>query len=79
MQNLPFSLGMPVREVWVWLPPGYDSSAAAGERFAVMYCQDGQNLMDATTSWLNADWNLGRAATLLLDEVRLDGSFFFSF
>jgi hypothetical protein len=23
LRQVPFSLGMPSREVWVWLPPGY--------------------------------------------------------
>jgi hypothetical protein len=27
--------------------------------------------MDARTSWLNADWHLGRAATLLLQEGKM--------
>ena len=37
----------------------------------VIYCQDGQNKMDAGTSWLNADWNLGRAASLLQAEGKV--------
>ena len=31
--------------------------------FPVVYCQDGQNLMDASTSWLGTDWGLGSTAT----------------
>ena len=95
-------------QVYVWLPPGYNEARAAGQRFPVIYCQDGQNKvsrgrqqrameegtrwrervraprgesarvpqMDARTSWLNADWNLGRAATLLLEEGKIRAPIF---
>ena len=39
------------RHVEVWLPPGYESKARAGQRFAVLYMQDGQMLFDAKTTW----------------------------
>lgn len=76
LSDVPFRLGMPAREVYVWLPPGYNEARAAGQRFPVIYCQDGQNKMDARTSWLNADWNLGRAATLLLEEGKIRAPIF---
>ncbi|EKX52567.1 hypothetical protein GUITHDRAFT_101734 [Guillardia theta CCMP2712] len=56
---------MAKRRVWVWTPDGYESG---DESFPVVYCQDGQNKMDKNTSWLQADWQLGRAASILQDE-----------
>jgi predicted alpha/beta superfamily hydrolase len=54
------------RDVFVWLPPGYDSS---GERYAVLYVHDGQNLFDGTTSASGAGWNMD----LHLAALELDG------
>ena len=71
LDRIPFGLSMPARDVWVWLPPGYSAAAAAGSRFPVLYCQDGQNMMDSATSWLNADWQLGRIASNLQQEGRM--------
>ncbi len=45
-----------VRDVLVYLPPGYDHDAR--RRYPVLYCQDGQNMMDAATAFLGVEWRL---------------------
>lgn len=44
------------RDVWVYLPAGYDGRAR--RRYPVLYCQDGQNMMDAATAFLGVEWQL---------------------
>jgi len=59
-ENFPIPQLNRTRRIWVYLPPGYDSSSKS---YPVLYMQDGQNLFDARTSfsgewkvdeWLNA-------------------------
>ncbi|VAX42241.1 putative esterase, partial [hydrothermal vent metagenome] len=38
--------GGALRDVVVWLPPGYDDPANADRRYPVLYMQDGQNVFD---------------------------------
>eukprot|EP00746_Dinoflagellata_sp_MGD_P046196 gnl/MRDRNA2_/MRDRNA2_213599_c0_seq1.p1 gnl/MRDRNA2_/MRDRNA2_213599_c0~~gnl/MRDRNA2_/MRDRNA2_213599_c0_seq1.p1 ORF type:complete len:348 (+),score=28.53 gnl/MRDRNA2_/MRDRNA2_213599_c0_seq1:101-1045(+) len=47
-------------EVRVWLPPGYETETM---RYPVVFCHDGQNMMDAESSWLGISWQLGAAAS----------------
>lgn len=51
----------PPRKVRVWLPPGYD----AGERHAVLYMQDGQNLFDPADSIAWGAWDVDRHLSTL--------------
>lgn len=44
-----------VREVHVYLPPGYDASK---DRYPVLYMMDGQNLFDADTAFAGVEWGL---------------------
>lgn len=44
-----------VREVHVYLPPGYDSSK---DRYPVLYMMDGQNLFDRETAFIGVEWGL---------------------
>jgi predicted alpha/beta superfamily hydrolase len=46
------------RDLYVYLPPGYDEGAA---RYPVLYLQDGQNLFDDALSFAGA-WGVGEAA-----------------
>ncbi len=46
------------RDVIVYLPPGYGTG---GDRYPVLYMQDGQNLMDAATSFLGIEWGMDEA------------------
>lgn len=44
------------RPVWIWLPPDHDS----GERCAVLYMQDGQNLFYPANPWNHGPWDVDR-------------------
>ena len=45
------------RTIRVWLPPGYDETAAE-PRFPVLYLQDGQNCFDRATSAYGSEWQV---------------------
>ncbi len=52
------------RRVSIYLPPGYDASAA---RYPVLYLQDGQNLFDPGRAFVpGQDWGLDEAAEHLI-------------
>jgi predicted alpha/beta superfamily hydrolase len=52
------------RRVSVYLPPGYDDSAA---RYPVFYLQDGQNLFDPNRAFVpGQDWGLDETAEALI-------------
>jgi predicted alpha/beta superfamily hydrolase len=53
------------RRVWIYLPPGYDASAAS---YPVLYLQDGQNVFDAATSFAG-EWGVDES----LDSLRAAG------
>ena len=56
---------VPARDVLVWLPPGYDSTAA--KRYPVVYFLDGQNVFDGATSFIaGAEWGVDEAADQLI-------------
>ena len=42
------------RRVWIYLPPGYESS---GKKYGVLYMQDGQNVFDDATSYAG-EWGV---------------------
>jgi len=42
------------RDVWVYLPPGYDRDAQ--RRYPVVYFHDGQNVFDAMTAFAGVEW-----------------------
>ena len=41
--------GLLPRDVFVWLPRGYDNAMKADQRYPVLYMQDGQNAFDPST------------------------------
>jgi predicted alpha/beta superfamily hydrolase len=43
------------RRIWIYLPPGYDSS---DQEYPVLYMHDGQNIFDAGTSFLGIEWEV---------------------
>ena len=55
--------GLLPRDVWVWVPPQYDSSP--GERFPVIYMHDGQNLFYPEKSYTHITWGVAEAITKL--------------
>jgi predicted alpha/beta superfamily hydrolase len=56
------------RDVWIYLPPGYDSSET---RHRVVYLYDGQNVFDARTAAFGREWRLDEALEALILEGRL--------
>lgn len=50
------------RDIAVYVPKGYDSSA---DRYPVLYLQDGQNLFDPATAFGGNDWHADIAADRL--------------
>jgi len=56
------------RDVEVWLPPGYDSSAA---RYPVLYMHDGQNVFNPDTAYTKVAWGVDEALTRLAAAGRV--------
>lgn len=57
------------RRVSIYLPPGYDTSAA---RYPVLYLQDGQNLFDPGRAFVpGQDWGLDETAEALIHDGRM--------
>lgn len=52
----------------VWLPPGYDEAQNAGERYPVLYLNDGQNLFESSTSFTGVEWQVDETADRLIRE-----------
>jgi predicted alpha/beta superfamily hydrolase len=52
------------RDVLIWLPPGYREDRS--RRYPVLYLHDGQNKIDAATSFAGTEWDVDRAATELI-------------
>ena len=50
----------PRRDLWVYLPPGYDSSPE--RRYPVLYMHDGQNLFDGSLAAFGVAWEVDEAA-----------------
>lgn len=57
------------RNLIVYLPPGYDQNEEA--RYPVLYLHDGQNLMDASTSYAGIEWGVDEAAQKLIGEGKI--------
>ncbi len=56
----------PSRNIEIWLPPGYDSSATT--RYPVLYMSDGQNLFDPRLSFGGVDWGVDEAIVRLINR-----------
>lgn len=54
-----------VRDLLVWLPPGYDDPANRERRYPVLYLQDGQNLFEKHPG-IPAEWRADETATELV-------------
>ena len=52
------------RDVLVWLPPGYDADSA--RRYPVLYFHDGNNVLDAATSFKGVEWGADETAERLI-------------
>lgn len=60
------------RRVDVWLPPGYDASAA--ERYPVIYFHDGQNLFDPRLAYGGTTWGIDEAMHRLIAAGKTRGA-----
>jgi predicted alpha/beta superfamily hydrolase len=56
------------RNLWIYLPPGYDQDRA--EPYPVFYMHDGQNLFDAATSFAG-EWNADETTQKLILENKI--------
>lgn len=52
------------RDVWVWLPPGYDRDST--QRYPVLYFHDGNNVFDRATSFIGLEWGVDETADRLI-------------
>jgi predicted alpha/beta superfamily hydrolase len=52
----------------VWLPPGYDDSENAGNKYPILYLNDGQNLFENSTSFTGVEWQVDETADRLIRE-----------
>ena len=60
---------LPPRDITVWLPPHYDQYPTM--KFPVLYCHDGQNAMQDSTSWTGYSWRMAGALTRLSERQLL--------
>ncbi|WP_224248483.1 alpha/beta hydrolase-fold protein [Hyalangium gracile] len=58
------------RDIIVWLPPDYEDKPK--RRYPVLYMHDGQNLMDAATSYTGAEWRVDEAAQQLVTDQQVE-------
>lgn len=56
-----------VRDLLVWLPPGYDSAANADRRYPVLYMMDGQNIFEQLPN-VAGEWTMDETATELVTK-----------
>ncbi len=54
------------RDVFVWMPAGFDISGL--KRFPVLYMHDGQNLVNPKTSFAGIDWQVDETITRMIKE-----------
>jgi predicted alpha/beta superfamily hydrolase len=60
-----------MRDVLVWLPPGYDDAANAARSYPVLYMQDGQNLFEKLPT-LPAEWGADETAAKLIEGGKIE-------
>ena len=56
------------RRVVVWLPTGY---SAHGQKYAVLYMHDGQNLFDKDTAGYGMEWQIDETLDRLIQEKKV--------
>jgi predicted alpha/beta superfamily hydrolase len=57
-------IGIPDRDIIVWLPPDYEKNTR--KRYPVLYMQDGQNIFDPATSAFGSDWQIDETCDSLI-------------
>lgn len=58
------------RNIYVWLPPEYKASRSI--KYPLLLGQDGQNLFDASTSYLGVEWELDETAQALIARMEIE-------
>jgi enterochelin esterase-like enzyme len=56
------------RRVVVWLPPGYSTR---GQKYAVLYMHDGQNLFDKATAGYGMEWEIDEHLSRLIADRKV--------
>jgi predicted alpha/beta superfamily hydrolase len=64
----PGSIAVKARDLIVYLPPGYDANTSV--RYPVLYLHDGQNTMDACTSFAG-EWHADETAEALIGQGKV--------
>ncbi|MCK4871311.1 MAG: alpha/beta hydrolase [Phycisphaerales bacterium] len=59
------------RDIFVFLPPGYDDAERAKQRYPVLYMHDGQNLFDNAVSFAG-EWEVDETVTRLVQAGHID-------
>ncbi|MDQ7816381.1 MAG: alpha/beta hydrolase-fold protein [Melioribacteraceae bacterium] len=62
--------GLKPRDIFVWLPPGYDLES--DKRYPVLYMHDGQNLVDPRKSNTFIDWQIDETADSLIRNGEIE-------
>lgn len=60
-----------IRDVLVWLPPGYEDTSNAGRRYPVLYLLDGQNVFEKHAG-VPAEWRADEIAAELIASGRIE-------
>lgn len=64
--------GVPImRDLVVWLPPGYNDAANASRTYPVLYLQDGQNLFEKVGA-IPAEWGVDETAGALIAAGKIE-------
>jgi len=58
------------RTIAVYLPPGYEKDTR--RRYPVLYMHDGQNLFDASTSFIGVEWQADEAAERMIKSGEIE-------
>jgi predicted alpha/beta superfamily hydrolase len=53
----------------VWLPLGYDEPQNVGQRYPVLYLNDGQNLFESSSSFTGVEWGVDETAERMIGEA----------
>lgn len=57
------------RDVFVYVPPGYDR--AAGQRYPVLYMHDGNNLFDPAQAFMGQEWKIDESMEALIGQKQI--------
>lgn len=60
-----------LRDVLVWLPPGYDAAENAKKTYPVLYLHDGQNVFEKLPN-VPGEWNADETATALIKAGKIE-------